>query len=317
MMKKKLFILGIVLIAAAALTSCSKENEQPVSVSEAVVPVGIIAEGRLLPVNWLEHSFTQPGKVADVKSEDGSIVAKGDTLASLQLSADAALALARAEEEVLASQQVLDSLKASADLTLAQAQLAVIDAQEKLDNAQAAFDANTSDQNKAERDAASAALALAQDALTRIEGGNGMDPNLLAAAEARAASAQAGLESARSWIKAHDLIANLDGTVVDLSLQPGQMVTAGAPVMVVADFSSWIVKTDNLSETQVASVEVGEVVEVALDALPDLKFSGEVTHINARSEEKRGDTTYTVTIKLNEVDPRMRWGMTAAVSFLP
>ena len=31
------------------------------------------------------------------------------------------------------------------------------------------------------------------------------------------------------------------------------------------------------------------------------------------SEEKRGDVTYTVTIQLNQVDPRLRWGMTALV----
>ena len=84
-----------------------------------------------------------------------------------------------------------------------------------------------------------------------------------------------------------------------------------------ADYSTWVVKTDNLTETDVVNLAVGQKVEVVLDALPEVTLSGEVTHINARFEEKRGDITYTVTILLSQTDPQMRWGMTAAVSFLP
>jgi hypothetical protein len=58
-------------------------------------------------------------------------------------------------------------------------------------------------------------------------------------------------------------------------------------------------------------------VEVVLDALPEKTFSGQVTQIDMVYEEKRGDTTYTATIVLDQFDPQMRWGMTAAVQFLP
>lgn len=317
MMKKSLLIVGIVLIGVLTLTACSTENAESVSTPEPIAASATIAEGRLLPLTWLDQSFVISGKVDEVNVEDGDVVGKGDTLASLQTSPDAMLALARAEEEVLAAQQALDAFKASAELNLAQAELAAINAQQAYDAAQAVFDANTSDENKAERDLASAALALARDSLTRIESADGLDPVVLAALDARLASAEAGLESARALVAASVLTSSLEGAVVDLSLQPGQLVSAGTPVMVVADTSSWIVKTDNLSETQVESVEVGDPVEIALDALPDLKLNGEVTHINGRYEEKRGDTTYTVTININELDQRMRWGMAAAVYFLP
>ena len=86
-------------------------------------------------------------------------------------------------------------------------------------------------------------------------------------------------------------------------------------ILAIADFSDWIVETDNLTELDVVEIEVGENVTVTLDALSDVTLSGEVTNINARFEEKRGDITYTVTILLSETDPRMRWGMTAAVRF--
>ena len=89
------------------------------------------------------------------------------------------------------------------------------------------------------------------------------------------------------------------------------------PVMTLADYSAWLVKTDNLTELEVARISLGQKVQVALDALPEMTLEGEVTHINARYEEKRGDITYTVTIRLAQTDPQMRWGMTASVTFLP
>jgi hypothetical protein len=59
----------------------------------------------------------------------------------------------------------------------------------------------------------------------------------------------------------------------------------------------------------------GQPVEVTLDAIAGQTFAGEIINIDLRFVENRGDVTYTVTVKLNESDPRMRWGMTAAVKF--
>ncbi len=315
-MKKIYLIVLFTIFAVLTLTACGADNAEITSTPEPVTKSGVIAEGRLLPLNSLDQSFTLAGKVAEEHVADGDEVEAGGVLASLEVSPEAALALARAREEVLAAEQALEALQASADLNLAQAELSVINPHQAYETAQAAFDVNKSDENKAGRDLASAQVTLAQELLTRIESRNGIDPDALAAVEARLASAQAGLESELALVAAHELKASLDGTVIDQSLQPGQMVGAGVPVMVIADLSARVVHTDNLSETQIAMVEVGDAAEVVLDALPGLKLSGEVTHINGRYEEKRGDVTYTVTILVNELDPRMRWGMTSAVHFL-
>jgi HlyD family secretion protein len=231
--------------------------------------------------------------------------------------ADVDLAMARARQEVLSAQQALDSLTASADLSLAQAELNVLDTQDALDDAQNAFDANNSQENQLQLDATTASLALAEDALARIEEGDGVDVDLLAAAQTRLESAQASLASAEALAAAHQLVASINGTVIDLAIQPGQLITSGAPALVVADLSQWVVKTDNLNEMQVSDLKVGQQVEVVLDALPDLTLTGQITHISSKYEEKRGDITFTVTILLNKVDPHMRWGMTAAVYFKP
>jgi multidrug resistance efflux pump len=309
-----LMLAGMILLLAA----CSpKSAEETAVLPAAVTPAALIAEGRLEPVNAMDQSFSVPGQVAEVLVKDGDPVEAGQVLARLSASPEAQSALARAQQELLAAQQALDSLQTSAGVNLAQAKVAKIAAEKELEKAQDRYDTDKSDENQAKLDKASADLKLAEDVLAKLETGKGVDPNLQAAADARLTAAKAALASAQAVLDNLELKSTLAGTVVDLAFQPGQRVTAGAPVLNVADRSSWVVKTDNLTETEVVNVKIGQKATVTLDALPGSPLSGEVTHINARFEEKRGDITYTVTVVLTQNDPQMRWGMTAAVQFVP
>jgi hypothetical protein len=46
-------------------------------------------------------------------------------------------------------------------------------------------------------------------------------------------------------------------------------------------------------------------------------LKGTVQSIATVFVESRGDVTYTVTIALDSIDPRARWGMTAQVTLAP
>ncbi len=159
-------------------------------------------------------------------------------------------------------------------------------------------------------------LLAAQQALADLEEQDDPDVDDVALANAQLETAEASLESARAFENAAVLKANMGGTIVDLDLQVGQKVTPGIAVGSIADFSFWVVKTENLTETEVVNIAVGAPVEITLDAIPGVSLTGEVAHINARYEEKRGDIIYTVTINLTQTDPRMLWGMTAAARFI-
>lgn len=143
----------------------------------------------------------------------------------------------------------------------------------------------------------------------------GPDPDLLAAAEARIKAAETNLASAKATLDNFELVASIDGTVVQQDLIVGQQVTAGQAAIIIADFSQMYAETDDLTEIEVVKVEVGQSVTVAPDALPDLELAGTVDRISDVFEEKRGDITYTAKILLNEVDPRLRWGMTVVITF--
>lgn len=135
------------------------------------------------------------------------------------------------------------------------------------------------------------------------------------AAQARINAAEANLTAAQAALDNLELTSTIDGTVLELDLIVGDQVTPGVPVVTITDFSTWFVETDNLTEIEVVEVSEGQNVEIVPDALPNLIVKGVVDKISDQFEEKRGDVTYTVSILAEDVDPRLRWGMTVIVTF--
>ena len=158
-----------------------------------------------------------------------------------------------------------------------------------------------------------ARIADIQRQIAKLE--NGPDPDKVASAEARRKAAQVALEAAQRALTNSQIVAPFTGQIAELSVSEGEYVEANQPVVVLADLSQWEIETDDLTELDVPAVRLGQAVTVRPDALPELALNGTVDAIKDLSEEKRGDVTYTVTIQLNQIDPRLRWGMTVSVDF--
>ncbi|NTW44002.1 MAG: HlyD family efflux transporter periplasmic adaptor subunit [Anaerolineaceae bacterium] len=316
-MKNKLSLITLMIAVIFIISACSPKSTQVAPPVESNTPNTLIAEGKLLPVNTLDQSFTISGTISDVLVSDGASIEMGQVLARIPVSPEAKTALARAQQEVLAAEQALDSLNSNAKKELLLAETAVFEWQEKVDDTQTAYDQDETDQNKVLLNLALENLKLAEDKFERLNAENGLDPDQISLAEARLETANAALISAQIQMDAFELKATMAGTIVDLSLQPGQKVVPGSIVITIADFSGMVIKTDNLSELDIPTVKSGQKTEIIFDALPGITFSGEVMDINVRFEEKRGDVTYTVTVLLDQLQPELRWGMTAAVYFLP
>lgn len=109
----------------------------------------------------------------------------------------------------------------------------------------------------------------------------GPDPDEVAVTEARLQAAEARLAAARADLTKLDLLATMDGKVVELNL--------------------------------VVDIQIGQLVTITPDALPEVKLGGEIVAIRDNYAEKRGEITYTVRIKLNDTHPLLRWGMTVIV----
>jgi multidrug efflux pump subunit AcrA (membrane-fusion protein) len=146
---------------------------------------------------------------------------------------------------------------------------------------------------------------------------SGPHPDDLELAEASVRSAQAQLAAAQAALMDAELVAPYNSTVVELQVVEGEPVLPNQPVALVADFSEWYVETTDLTEMDVVRIDASQPVRLRPDAIPDLFLSGSVESISQVYWQSRGDITYTVRILLNESDPRLRWGMTFQVDFIP
>jgi multidrug resistance efflux pump len=142
----------------------------------------------------------------------------------------------------------------------------------------------------------------------------GPDPKQLEIANARIENAEKALIAAQAALKKLELLAPMDGTVVNLNLAPGQYVSEGQHVLTVVDFSRWYIETDTLVENQVVNITPGQAVTVIPNALPDVQMDGVVETIGSTYQEKQGKIVYTAHIRVAEVDPRLRWGMLVEAS---
>lgn len=136
----------------------------------------------------------------------------------------------------------------------------------------------------------------------------------IAVAAAGVAQAEAALTTAQAALEDATLVAPFAGTVGQVTVEVGELATPQMPVLSVGDLSRLRVETKDLSEVDVASVKIGQAVEVSVDALPEQKFKGRVAQIAPQAVERRGDMVYVVKIDLDVgTEVGLRWGMTAFV----
>jgi len=119
----------------------------------------------------------------------------------------------------------------------------------------------------------------------------------------------------RSALATAEIRAPFAGTVTNLDLKIDEVATAGIAAVTLADFSSWIVKTTDLTEIDVVGIEEGMPVTISLDSVPGATFSGGVLSVDLGYSDRQGDIVYPVSILLADRQPGMRWGMTAQVTF--
>jgi membrane fusion protein, multidrug efflux system len=172
--------------------------------------------------------------------------ARVDTAQAAVASAEAKIAVARAN---VASARV-QSANATADLS----RYAALRSKEEVSQQQ--FDASKT---------AAGSLAAGVSATERS----------VSAAQAEAAQKRADLEYARLQLSYAKVVAPASGVVSRKSVEVGQYVQAGQPLLaIVQDGETWVVA--NFKETQVRKMRVGQTVEIEVDAYPKVVFHGKV-----------------------------------------
>lgn len=348
MKKTTNYLIALVVIAASVLSACANQQtptaesaDANTADAESISPEGVIAEGHLTPARDTTLSFQGTGTVVEVKAATGDNVKKGDVLARLGGVSDAAYAAAQLE--LVSAQQALNDLQENADAARAQSLIDVDTAREAYDKAvnyyESLFksykyeelvwirkvtpfgikripdvktrkvkkaDEETIAEAKNDMDLKLAQLESAQKAADRMK--DGPDTDQLALLQARLKAAEAG-------VAAFSIVAPFDGVVTDVNVASGEQVGPQSWAVKLADTSSWNVETSDVTELEVVNIQEGQTVSFTADALPGVTMNGVVTEISQSSYTQNGDVIYTVKIEADEVDPRVRWGMTVEVVF--
>ena len=197
-------------------------------------------------------------------------------------------------------------------------------AEDELERAQESYNdaVRKMEETTRERDAVLAALDAARAAEAEakytyeqtVDGPNKEQSGLLSS---RLENAKAQVAAAEDSVNNYEIIAPFDGVVEDVAVEVGEQVSTESRAISLADTTGWIIETTDVTELEVVNLEVGQPVTFTADALSGVTMTGVVTEISQSSFVQGGDVIYTVRIRADEVDPRLKWGMTVEVVFEP
>lgn len=206
-----------------------------------------------------------------------------------------------------------DPIKAAALNNLAQAKMNLRNAQNNLHYNY--LDPSSQDVliSDGKVEVAKAQLDDAQIEFDRLK--DGADPEKLAIAQARLDNAQAQVAAAQYAVDNYEIKSPFTGVVADVNIAIGQQVGPSTWAIALIDPTQWYVDTSDLTEYDVVKIIIGDTVTVTVDALPELELTGIVKEISHAPKTSAGDILYTVHILVEEPDPRIKWGMTAEVTF--
>lgn len=181
-------------------------------------------------------------------------------------------------------------------------------------------------QNSTKREEYRTALADLRDARAALRDVDGLRENRASAA-ATVDQLSSGLADAERQLGETAIRAPISGIVTQRLVQVGELVSSlssfssGTPIVKIEDRSSMLVKLQ-INEIDVARLQPNMTAKVQVDAFPELTFAGVVSKIApARAEAAQGATDqvvrYAVEVRLDDVDPKLKSGMSAKCTVEP
>ncbi|PAW76889.1 MAG: hypothetical protein B9S32_13245 [Verrucomicrobia bacterium Tous-C9LFEB] len=132
--------------------------------------------------------------------------------------------------------------------------------------------------------------------------------------------AQSNLQQVLDQLSKTKILAPIDSTVLTIPVVEGQVaiaaasVNSGTSLMTVADLSKMNISA-HINQVDIAKIHLQEKVDIAVDSLPGVKMTGIVYLISPIAVIKNNVKGFTVNIAIQNLDARVRPGMTANVTF--
>jgi RND family efflux transporter MFP subunit len=275
-------VIGIVLGIVFTRGTSPESTLTTVNVTRGDIVKTVLADGSLVMPNKAYLSFGATGTVTEVLVDEGNNVTKDQVLARLDA----------------------PSLESSVEM----AELQVEIAEDRVKTARAQYEIAEINLDEPPPAVSEEVLELQVDiAKASWE-----------TAKLNLEIAELSLESAELNLEKAVIVAPFDGVVGDITISEGQEVSAAAlatpAISLVA--TSKIEMRGFIDEIDIAKVQLGQEVNIILDALPDEEVKGSVVFISPVGTIIAGVVSYDTTITLKNPVAELRDGMSATAEVI-
>ncbi len=298
-------LLGVVAVLGAGIwwSSSSKpkgEKVQTEKIAKRTIYETVSASGKIFPEVEVKISSDVSGEIVELLVQEGDTVKKGQLLCRVNPEAYIST-VERGEAGVNSARAQADQSRSQVEGSRSRS----IQAKAQLENAKIIFQRQKTlfadgVISKAELDNASVALNVAEATFEATNADIKSIEQGTRAADFSIKSANAQLKELRTNLKRTSIYAPTSGIISKLNVKKGERVLgtiqmSGTEILRIADFSSMEVQVD-VSENDVPRVNVGDNVDIDIDAFIGKKFKGKVYQI---ANTANNTTTATGAVNLN------------------
>lgn len=339
-------VLVVTMLGAMLLLSgCAKEGQGTAQAFGQTS--GLVYQGSV-EAEEVSINSKIPGRIVKLHVKEGQEVKAGDLLAEissdeLQAKEEQAQAVVKAAQ---ASYEAAKGQVAAAQATLEKAKNGarrqeIAEAQEYYDLMSKTYErvqklcekgavsAQKRDEVKAQLEIAAQKLSLAQEG-ARSEDISAAEAMVIQATSMEQAAlgklqqAEGALQEVRAYLKDTRITSPINGTVTELNVDEGELVSTGMTIATVTDLGQMWVDVD-VKETDLGRISLGQGVKVKASSYPDEVFAGKVTRINKKPDfaVKRATNdngsfdivAFGVKVEIDDKGKALKPGMTVFVNF--
>jgi membrane fusion protein (multidrug efflux system) len=242
--------LGLIITLVYVIRAMSRESTDDAFITGHIISI----------------SARVSGYVGKVLVNDNQYVQQGDILVELDPQ-DFQVALDTARAKLSAAEATETQSRAQADMSSIEAGRTEKD----YNRYKQLFDANAG-VTQQQVDNASAATRAASAQLDSAK-------SLIAAAQAKVDEQKAAVEQAELNLSYTKIIAPQTGRVTKKSVEPGEHISTGQPLLAIVTPEIWVVA--NFKETQLKHMKPGQAVKIKVDAHPQKTFKGHIDSIQS------------------------------------
>jgi len=287
-------------------------------VSKVITATGTVNFPHAIPL-----TFQQDGKIVELNVKVGDSVKAGQVLAKTD-STKLGTAVLQAQAGVSSAKAKLQTVKdafnaqtkAQAQAALAGNQAKVALAQEALAKEKSTPTATTESLASLQANVTSAQANVTSSQYDVQEQAQGPKSADLQSAQASIDIAQVQLTSAQADVLGSSIIAPMDAVVVSAPLQLYQQSDPKTSIITITPAGNNLQVDAAIDQSDIAQVKVGQIVDVTLDAYPDVHNSGTVSVVAVQGTIVSNVTTFVVTVAVDKASDLLRAGMNANINIV-